>query len=37
MLADEAIAIRHAQNGDGTALEELLLAYEKRCTTSPTG
>lgn len=30
MLADEAITIRHAQNGDGTALEELLLAYEKK-------
>ncbi len=30
MLADEAITIRRAQNGDGTALEELLLAYEKR-------
>lgn len=30
MLADEAITIRRAQNGDGTALEELLLAYEKK-------
>ena len=30
MLADEAATIRRAQNGDKTALEELLLAYEKR-------
>lgn len=30
MLADEAKFIRRAQNGDGTALEELLLAYEKK-------
>jgi len=30
MLADEAITIRRAQNGDGTALEALLFAYEKR-------
>ena len=30
MLADEAITIRRAQNGDGNALEELLLAYEKK-------
>ncbi len=30
MLADEAITIRRAQNGDGTALEELLFAYEKK-------
>jgi len=30
MLADEATTIRRAQNGDGTALEELLLVYEKK-------
>jgi RNA polymerase sigma-70 factor, ECF subfamily len=30
MLADEAITIRHAQNGNGAALEELLFAYEKK-------
>jgi len=30
MLADEALTIKRAQNGDAAALEELLLAYEKR-------
>ena len=30
MLADEATTIKRAQNGDGTALEELLLSYEKK-------
>lgn len=30
MLAEEAIFIRRAQNGDSAALEKLLLAYEKK-------
>ncbi len=33
MPVDEALTIKRAQNGDGTALEELLLAYEKKVYT----